>query len=722
MHVRPSELAVEANGERHELQPRVMQVLVALAKARPGVVSRDRLVDLCWDGRIVGDDALNRCVLALRHLAQEFSPPPFTIETVPRIGHRLVENGAIAPASEGAAPALSSKRRYRHFAAAVLVLLVLAAALLGWQQRAVGPKPVSIAVLPFRNLAPGESYFAEGVSEEIMSQLAREPAFRVAGSASSAQFAGPADPRKVGKALAVDYILEGSVRPAGDRVRINAALIRTQDGHRLWSNSFDRKLDDVLAIQRAIGQAVASGLKRNLVHSPNERPINGEAYALYLNARGLIRTANPESARDALIMLRQAIRLDPGFAPAWSSLAQALELEGRTKGNEGLIAVVPQARAAARRALQLDPKLAQAHGVFAVLIDADSRQGIAHRRRAGELDPRSAEAHIWRGGAHEASGEWAEGLAAYRRAHELDPLWPIPVRAMLDLNAVMGNRTASEAIIKDEFRDDPALQNFALARVAWFSGDFSEAARRWSEAANGQSQWASPSKLSLENALYMLKLSNLPPSRPKRPAVGQSRLTPAGVWMAVPPSAAEWRRRNQSSAAELVYRDENVVGAKLMLNAGRARELAATFDSPTGLLGIRKGERVGTCYLQNAAIVALALRSVGRHAEAETILGQADAAIRAAYRRGAVPLWFDEDAAGIWAVQDKSGPAVAALERGLRRGSSHSTRTDLPKLADEPALASLRGDPRFEAVRAKYEAHFSRERNEAARALKLPIG
>ena len=90
--VKPSERVLEVNGERRELQPRVMQVLVALARVRPSVVSRDRLIEQCWDGRVVGDDALNRCILALRHLADGVSPQPFAIETVPRVGHRMVED------------------------------------------------------------------------------------------------------------------------------------------------------------------------------------------------------------------------------------------------------------------------------------------------------------------------------------------------------------------------------------------------------------------------------------------------------------------------------------------------------------------------------------------------------------------------------------------------------------------------------------------------------
>jgi hypothetical protein len=292
---------------------------------------------------------------------------------------------------------------------------------------------------------------------------------------------------------------------------------------------------------------------------------------------------------------------------------------------------------------------------------------------------------------------------------------------MLDARATMGDRPGAEAAIKSGFGDDAMLQSFARARLAWFTGDFSEAAHRWSDLANGQSQWAGPSKLSLENALFMLKITKSPPSRPPRPTIGQNRNTPANVWMTSAPSAEEWRKRNRSSAAELVYRDENVIAAKLMLNTGRSRELTATYDSPTGLLGVRRGQPVGTCFLQSAAIIAAALRAVGRGAEADAILRQSDAVIRAAYRRGQVPLWFEDDAAGIWALQGKSDLAVTALDRALRRGSTHSTRTDLPRLSDEPALRSLLGNPRFEAVRAKYETHFARERSETARALKIPL-
>jgi TolB-like protein/DNA-binding winged helix-turn-helix (wHTH) protein/Flp pilus assembly protein TadD len=717
LRVSPARRQVCMAGECRELEPKVAQVLIALASASPAVVSRDKLVEQCWDGRIVGDDALNRCVLALRHLAKEFSPEPFAIETVPRVGYSLLA-GPNDSSSKG------HRRIHTRVAIALLLTVVVAIGLaFSWlRYERAEAAPASIAVLPFRNLSTGDAYFAEGVSEEILDQLSREPQFRVAGRASSGLFGKDPEVRDVARRLKVDYVLEGSVRTQGNRVRVSAGLIRASDRVRLWSDSFDGTLNDIFAIQSAIGQGVASGLRRQLVHSPDTpRRVNGEAYALYLNARGLLRSRNPQEGQDGIALLKGAIKLDPAFAPAWSSLAEAMLLDGRTKGDEGLIAVMPQAGNAARRALQLNPNLGDAHAVLAELLGRDSPEGIAHLQRAAALAPRSSQGMLWRGMAFSASGKFAETSAAYNQAHDLDPIWSSPLRFIVDNTARLGDRRGAESVIKRGFPDDVSIQKFALARVASTSGDFSEAASGWSALAIGQSQWASPSKLSLEDLLFALNLSKDRPSRPPLPTIGEGRAKGARVWMTAPPSPSEWQRRNRSSAAELVYRDENVIAAKLMLGAGRASELAATYDSPTGLLGVRRGQRVGTCFLQSAAVIAVALRAVGRHVEADAILRQADAAIQAAYRRGQVPLWFEDDAAGIWALQGKSGQAVDALERALRRGSSHSTRTDLPQLKDEPALRSLRGYPPFEAVRAKYEAHYARERRETARALKMQI-
>ena len=338
--------------------------------------------------------------------------------------------------------------------ALLLALLLGTALLFAWRQYGgAEAAPESIAVLPFRNLSNGDGYFAQGLSEEIQDQLTREPAFRVAGPASTAEFASETDPRKIGRSLGVDYLLQGSVRPGPDRVRINAALVRTKDGTRLWSETYDRRLNDILDIQSAIGLAVANGLKRRLIYTvpAARRPISGPAYALYLQARGLLRSDNPKSGQEALRLLQQVIKTDPGFAPAWSGVAEAIDLDARTKDTEGLIAAIPEGRKAAQRALQLDQNLAEAHEVLAGLSGGDTPEAIAHERRAAELSPRSAGGLRVLGMSQHVSGEFTKSLATHRRAHDADPMWSSPTRTVLDVMSELGDRAGAEAWVSQAF-------------------------------------------------------------------------------------------------------------------------------------------------------------------------------------------------------------------------------------------------------------------------------
>ena len=321
LRVSPAHRQVQMNGDCRDLEPRVAQVLVALASARPNVVSRDRLIDQCWEGRIVGDDAINRCIVALRHLAKSFSPEPFAIETVPRIGYCLVE------VFQTPTPIPTRDARKRLVIGALIALgLIFGGLALVWSRVGVSQSaPASVAVLPFRNLGSGDTYFAQGIGEEILAQLAREPQFRVAGGRSSGQLEFDPDIRDVARRLNVDYVLEGSVRRQADQVRVNADLVRASDGIRLWSDTYDGKLDDIFVIQQRIGGAIAEALRRKLIRTPTlSGPLvtNGEAYNLYLTARGLIRTRNMEVFVTSSNLLREAIKLDPNYAPAWASLAE----------------------------------------------------------------------------------------------------------------------------------------------------------------------------------------------------------------------------------------------------------------------------------------------------------------------------------------------------------------------------------------------------------------
>ncbi|HET7817091.1 MAG TPA: winged helix-turn-helix domain-containing protein [Sphingomicrobium sp.] len=714
MGVLPSERAVVLNGERRELQPRVMQVLVALAKARPQVVSRDRLVELCWDGRVVGDDALNRCILALRHLAQDFTPQPYSIETVPRVGHRLVANGE----ADRVEPRAAKPAQWGLAVLAAVLLAVLAAGVFLWQQRGAAPGPASIAVLPFRNLGSGDPYFAEGIGEEILGQLAREPHFRVAGSSSSSQFGKTPDVREVARRLDVDYILEGSVRRQGGRVRVSANLVSGRDGTQMWSDSYDGRLDDIFAIQREIGAAIASALRRRLVRAPplaGPLVTRGEVYNLYLTARGLLRTRDRRVGPTAAGLLRDALNMDPGYAPAWASLAEATQFSGALSDNERYARAM-HARAYARRAIQLAPDLAQAHRAYGQLFGYGSRESLAHLRRAAELDPKDPENLIALGEALGANGEFEQQLAMCRQAHELDPLWFRTVGCQGIFVAEMGDRAEAEAIARRGFRDMAIQQNLLMGRIAWIVGDFSEAYRRWQMIVrSGSPRWGERVQISMDDTAFLLGLKTVPPPDLPQP-IWSRRVWP--VRMQEAPAPAVWRLRNGDPVRAEVYRLDNLIAAKLMLNSGRAAELAATFRGPTGLLGIRRGQPVRTDQVDAAPIVALALREGGEAAEADRILREAEERVRAVYRKGRPPFWFDADAAAVFAVRGREEEALAALERALGRGWTHSGPSDLGGLESEPAFASIREHPRFKRIAQRLAAHYARERAELSRLLK----
>jgi TolB-like protein/Tfp pilus assembly protein PilF len=261
------------------------------------------------------------------------------------------------------------------------------------EEASVAAPAMSLAVLPFANLSSDkeQEYFADGISEELLNLLAKAQPLQVAARTSSFSFKGKqVGIAEIAKTLHVANVLEGSVRKAGDAVRITAQLIRAGDGYEIWSQSWDRKVDDIFAIQDEIAADVVKQLRVTLLGAaPKARTTDPEAYAQYLQAVQLGRQFTAEAFQQSDALYRKVLAIDPRYAPAWDELARNFNNElnqGLLPSKEGFA----QAREAATKALAIDPEYAPAHarlGWIAMYGDNDLAGAAEHFKRALALDP-----------------------------------------------------------------------------------------------------------------------------------------------------------------------------------------------------------------------------------------------------------------------------------------------------------------------------------------------
>ena len=251
----------------------------------------------------------------------------------------------------------------------------------------------SIAVLPFADMSPDkdQEYFSDGLSEELLNLLAKIPELRVAARTSAWSYKGK-DIKigQVGEELGVAHVLEGSVRTAGDRIRVTAQLIKANDGFHLWSETYDRTLDDVFAIQDEISGAVVDALKVTLLgEAPHVSEISPEAYALYLQARHISNQLRRDLYQNAVDLYKQVLETEPEYAPAWVGISRNyrnMAVSGELDEIEGFQMAIE----AAEMALQLDPNLAEAHarrGLLFLGFEQDHLNAAKHFRTAMELNP-----------------------------------------------------------------------------------------------------------------------------------------------------------------------------------------------------------------------------------------------------------------------------------------------------------------------------------------------
>jgi TolB-like protein len=293
----------------------------------------------------------------------------------------------------------------------------------------------SIAVLPFVNMSddPGNEYFSDGISEELLNVLVRVEGLRVASRTSSFAFKGKdSSIPSIGKELNVNHVLEGSVRKAGNTVRVTAQLVDVRTDSHLWSETYDRELEDIFAIQDEISGHIVQALKIALGAgeldelAPSRKPTeNLQAYEHYLRGRYLWQRRGENNIRHAIDLFEQATKLDPEFARAWSSLAAA-HITLPTYSDASLDEHYSQAAAGAQKALALDDTLAEAYAVLGDLARNSSRWADAQRYYllAINSEPKNATAHLWYGEHLAVVGRSNDALEQVLIAYQLDPLHP----------------------------------------------------------------------------------------------------------------------------------------------------------------------------------------------------------------------------------------------------------------------------------------------------------
>jgi len=453
IEVREREFSLLKAGKVLAVEPKAFRVLLLLLRNPQKLISKEELLNSVWGDTAVTEGSLTRCIWLLRRLLGDDINEHRFIETVATVGYRFVcrvevfEDGprdleatdkaiglsegdvVLAPAD---GPSLGRWSRTQimatvlALAATVGVLIVGAKLYFARPAKRIG----SIAVLPLENLSrnPDQEYFADGMTEELTTDLAKIGGLRVISRTSSMQYKGTKKSLpEIGRELNVDSVLVGSVLRAGDRVRITAQLIRASTDEHLWAETYDRDLKDVLPLQGEVARTIASQIKVTL--SPEEQSrltrtpaVNSKAYEDYLKGLYYLHRNTEGDLRTAIEYFQHTTEQDPNYASGFAGLASAYANLSSTY--RAPREVMPQAKAAALRALELDQNLAGAHawlGFVSINFDWDAVTAEKELKRATELNPSYADAHAVYAWYLSGMGRHEQAIAEAKRAMQLDP-------------------------------------------------------------------------------------------------------------------------------------------------------------------------------------------------------------------------------------------------------------------------------------------------------------
>jgi len=452
--VQPGLNAVSHDGASLRVEPKMMEVLVCLAR-RPGeLVSKEELLQTVWPDTFVTDDVLVRSISELRRVFEDDAKEPQFIQTIPKRGYRLIAPVA-RPSGESVEalaplPNLTSAKKYKGIKEIGVALGILCLMLFGafsttdlrkgFASDGGTASIQSLAVLPLQNLSgdPGQDYFADAMTEELITELSRISALNVISRTSVMSYK---DSKKslpeIARELHVDAVVEGSIVRSGDRVRVTAQLIYAPKDTNVWAQTYDRDLQDVLTLQSAVARSIAEEIRvqvkpQEKAHLAAPHPVNRKALDLYLVGRNHITKAGSiefhmgkdkefdHEIREGVASFQQAIAEDPNYLPAYLGIFDAV-------GNPALVPhldLIPLTKQAVKKALELDNSYVEAHLDMAWLFmqwDYDYARAGAEYQRALQLNPNSADVHDAYANYLETFAKEKEAQKERELAQALDP-------------------------------------------------------------------------------------------------------------------------------------------------------------------------------------------------------------------------------------------------------------------------------------------------------------
>jgi TolB-like protein/tetratricopeptide (TPR) repeat protein len=612
---------------------------------------------------------------------------------------------------EDAAPLPRARSRDMRIVAASALLFLLALAGAAWwlinPGRPSGPQ--TLAVLPFRALNSADASLVDAIWDDTRGAIGRNPNLRVLGRQAvetlTRQDLTPADyRRKVG----ADYLLDGSVEHVGDQVQMKLSLVQTKDGAEIWSDRVGGKLDDVFAFQQRIAGEVEGRIRGRIAPGGGVMPQNivttGEVYALYAEARALVKKRDPDSERQAIVVLKKALAIDSNYAPAWAELAVANQFTPHPAND-------PQdysrdSIAYAKRSLQLAPNLAYAHAVLA-MVERMPPESEPDLRKAVALDPGNAEAWNWLGGLLMSQNRVREALAAYTRAVEIEPFWRPVVGSKMSALMLLGDWQGAAAEFQRVSRlGDPLLAQQLRVNIANMQGRHGDALRMLLRIRLQHpeiSAWVDQRTPALLQMLgFIAEAQRL---------YGNGAVQIADYEGIPEPASSLWS--GWKSPADFWKNDDGpALFARLLPKHGRLQEYMDHYRKafPTADDFLAARSFAPDTLSAVAPTIAVVLREGGENEQASEILSRTEPYLTKQLQNGPATRDLLANLAFYRAAEGRNDEAISLLDRAVSAGWLPDNQYFASDIADEPCFAPLLRRTDFQAVRSRILDRIAEER------------